>query len=53
MVGSFKSAVMRRIKGKLGKTGIWQCNYYEHFIRDEKKWDLIRIYIDVNPDNWE
>jgi len=53
MVGSFKSAVARRIQVKFGGTGIWQRNYYEHIIRDEKEWDLIRRYIESNPDNWE
>jgi hypothetical protein len=28
-----------------------QC--YEHVIRDEKEWDLIRRYIEANPQNWE
>ena len=53
IVGSFKSAAARRIKDKVGETGIWQRSYYEHVIRDKKEWDLIRKYIEANPDNWE
>ena len=53
MVVSFKSATARRIKDKVGEIGIWQRNYYERVIRDEKEWDLIRRYIETNPDNWE
>ncbi|MDO8735441.1 MAG: transposase [Elusimicrobiota bacterium] len=36
---------------------IWQWNYYEHIIRNEKALDKIRKYIDDNPDiekpNWD
>lgn len=53
MVGSFKSATARRIHGESGETGIWQRNFYERVIRDEKEWDLMRRYIEYNPDNWE
>ena len=31
----------------LGK--LWQRNYYEHIIRDEIDWDLVRNYIINNP----
>ena len=32
---------------------IWQRNYYEHVIRDEKEYYLIKNYIQNNPLNWE
>ena len=36
---------------------IWQWNYYEHIIRNEKALDKIRKYIEFNPDvekpDWE
>ena len=35
-------------KGKL-----WQRNYYEHIIRNEKEYLLIKQYIQNNPLNWE
>jgi len=28
-----------------------QC--YEHVICDEKEWEMIRRYIEANPENWE
>ncbi len=31
---------------------LWQRNYYEHIIRDEKSLDNIRNYIMNNPLNW-
>jgi len=32
---------------------IWQRNYYEHIIRNEKKLERIRYYIGNNPYNWQ
>ena len=32
---------------------LWQRNYYEHIIRDEIEWNLIRNYIINNPLNWK
>ncbi|HGO5824538.1 TPA: transposase [Mannheimia haemolytica] len=32
---------------------IWQRNYYEHIIRNEKSFDEIVNYIQNNPLNWE
>ena len=32
---------------------LWQRNYYEHIIRDEKSYQVISSYIINNPDNWK
>lgn len=32
---------------------LWQRNYYEHIIRDEKSYDDIAAYIINNPAQWE
>ena len=32
---------------------LWQRNYYEHIIRDEKSWIKIQEYIQNNPKRWE
>ncbi len=32
---------------------VWQRNYYDHIIRDEKDYYSIAEYIDLNPLNWE
>jgi putative transposase len=31
---------------------LWQCNYYEHIIRDEDSHQRIVYYIRNNPDKW-
>ena len=52
IMGSFKSAVTKRIGRKLNATGIWQRNYYEHIIRDEQDLKNKTDYIDANPMLW-
>lgn len=32
---------------------LWQRNYYEHIIRNEKEYWAVRQYIQDNPKNWE
>ena len=53
-VGSFKAAATRRIKRLRDAPNgpVWQRNYYEHIVRDEKSLDAIREYIANNPANW-
>ncbi|MBL8098956.1 MAG: hypothetical protein JNK81_07225 [Anaerolineales bacterium] len=53
IVGSFKSAVTKRIGKELNETGIWQRNYYEHIIRDEKDLKNKTDYIEANPMLWD
>ncbi len=31
---------------------VWQRNYYEHIIRNDREWDAIRAYIIANPAQW-
>jgi REP element-mobilizing transposase RayT len=31
---------------------IWQRNYYDHIIRNEKEYENIWKYIDANPEKW-
>jgi hypothetical protein len=38
--------------GKQISESIWQRNYYEHVIRNEKEFDLVREYILFNPIMW-
>jgi REP element-mobilizing transposase RayT len=52
-VAGYKSAVTKRIRDELHDTGIWQRNYYDHIIRNERELDAIRRYIERNPANWE
>ena len=52
IVRSFKSAVSYRINKGHNATGIWQRNYYEHIIRNEREMGNIWRYIEANPVNW-
>ena len=54
IVRGFKSAVTRRINARRGTPGarVWQRNYWEHVIRDERALDAIRRYIAANPLRW-
>ena len=47
-VAGFKSNVSRKIG-----FSIWQRNYYEHIIRDEKELNKYRQYIKNNPSKWD
>ena len=48
IINSYKSMVSK----KFGNT-IWQRNYYEHIIRNEKEYIEIKEYIKNNPLKWE
>jgi putative transposase len=54
IVRAFKSFSARSINLCKGLNGspVWQRNYYEHVIRDEKDLNRIRQYIAGNPARW-
>ncbi len=54
-VAGFKSATAKRINEMRRTPGVpvWQRNYYEHIIRNEKDLSEIREYIMNNPLKWE
>ncbi len=54
IIGQFKSAVTKRINAWHNTPGapVWQRNYYEHIIRDERALNAIRHYILENPRRW-
>jgi putative transposase len=54
IVGNFKSVTARRINRVRGTPGapVWQRNYYEHVVRDERALNAIRQYIADNPARW-
>ncbi len=55
IVGNFKSITTRRINGMKHTPGgqVWQRNYWEHIIRNERAFQRIRQYIENNPALWE
>lgn len=54
IVRGFKSAVAKRINQIRDTPGapVWQRNYYEHIVRNERELNAIRKYIQNNPANW-
>jgi REP element-mobilizing transposase RayT len=52
IVRGFKIAVTRwmRLHGRV--TPVWQRNYHDHIIRNERSLNRIRKYIRENPANW-
>ncbi len=51
---AFKSAVTRRARMELGHQGpVWQRNYYEHIIRNDREFLRAWGYIVRNPERWE
>ena len=53
-IAGLKSAVTKRINllRQNTDTPIWQRNYYESILRDEKYLAVVREYIINNPKNW-
>ncbi len=54
-VGYFKMNAAKRIKQLRGTPGVpvWQRNYYERVIRNERELAAVREYIALNPLQWE
>ena len=59
----FKSSTVLRIDEWIDSNGLhlkkynrlnplWQANYYDHIIRNEKEYKNIEQYIEANPSNW-
>jgi REP element-mobilizing transposase RayT len=55
LIAGYKSAVTRQINLVRQTPGapVWQRNYYEHIIRDERSYQNIAAYILNNPAQWE
>jgi len=54
IIGNFKSVTTRRINRVRHSPGlrVWQRNYYERIIRNERELNAIRQYIHDNPSRW-
>lgn len=55
IIRSFKATTTKQINTirKLPGFAVWQRNYYEHIIRNEKDLKNITQYIKNNPNNWD
>ena len=52
-MAGFKASVTSRAKRELNITGIWQRNYYDQIIRNDRELENIQRYIRNNPLNWQ
>jgi putative transposase len=55
IVAYFKYKSTKEINALTGEgvvTKLWQRNYYERIIRNEREMDAIWRYIEANPENW-
>jgi REP element-mobilizing transposase RayT len=54
VIGQFRSIATKRIRStcRLPDLIVWQRNYYDHVIRNERDLDRIRQYIVNNPARW-
>ena len=54
IVAGYKSAVTSSARRATGNSGliIWQRGYYDHVVRDSKRFDAIYEYIPANPSRW-
>lgn len=55
LIAGFKSAATKKINElrKSSDLPVWQRNYHEHIIRNEKSLEEIRKYVIHNPQTWE
>lgn len=53
IVRGFKSSITKQLNELNIGCKIWQCNYYDHIIRNEKSYQNISNYIINNPSKWE
>jgi putative transposase len=55
IIRGYKGATTKQINilQKAPQTPVWQPNYYEHVVRNEKDCNRVREYIQYNPQNWE
>lgn len=52
MVRGFKIGVVKLVRKNTDIVDVWQRNYYENIIRNEKSYHNISQYIINNPKNW-
>ncbi|PIE87595.1 MAG: hypothetical protein CSA01_00130 [Bacteroidetes bacterium] len=53
IIRGFKIGVTKWMRKNTNTYNVWQRNYYEHIIRNDKSYQTITEYIMNNPINWE
>jgi putative transposase len=54
LIGAFKTASTNRVNAECNTPDIrlWQRDYFEHIIRNDRELEIIREYIRTNPQRW-
>jgi putative transposase len=52
LIGAYKTTVSKRIHLSGNMDFKWQKSFYEHIIRNRRSLELIKHYIETNPENW-
>lgn len=53
VVRGFKIGVTKWMRQNTPHQNVWQRNYFEHIIRDDRELNQIRQYILDNPNKWD
>ncbi len=53
IIRGYKIGVTKWFRKNTDIYDVWQRNYHEHIIRNEKSLEKIRNYIENNPEKWE
>ena len=55
VIGKFKMITAKQINQILNRKGapVWQRNYHDHIIRDDREYYNILEYIEKNPESWK
>ncbi len=53
IIRGYKIGVTQSVRANTNIDIIWQRNFYEHVIRDDKELAILREYIAINPHNWK
>jgi putative transposase len=52
IIRSYKSTVTRMIRKFLDPDFAWQSRYYDHVLMSDKDLENLRLFIQLNPENW-
>ena len=53
IIRTYKAAVTTECRKAQLAYMVWQRNYYEHIVRDERELQILREYLQNNPKQWE
>jgi len=53
IIQQFKSSVTRRCRKEGISRVVWQPRFFDHIIRNDRSFNRIKEYIQINPQKWE